>query len=395
MGKADEAVAVATGPVEVLYSSGGKGKAKNNSLFAALATRIVHELADFNPRDDLGDLTELTASVKQEGILCNLIVRPRKGGPEGHYDLVAGHRRLKVAKALGMEVVPCTIRTDLDREGDALAVALAGNDDGARTALTLIELGRAFQKLAKQEKLSRAEIAKRTGYNSKKVERALLVVDEGSDSLVKAVQSGTMSGRAAVATVSVLKDTDKKLRDSIEEAVMEQAKSDSGITEQQVKQIAKDVVKEAGAESRPGTRANRQTGSAKVAALVAWKSPKVKQDDIQKLAQVYLNPSPADSQADMAKVAGMLAYVLYDRGDIGEAMEFCVDYVLVGDKLTLPESLGDSATLAEKKAYKSQLALIRAEADKIKPEVPEAEGTVVADIPVESGKKKKGRRKAA
>jgi ParB/RepB/Spo0J family partition protein len=65
-----------------------------------------------NPRKDFGDLTELTASIKEKGVLQPLIVRPHNGG----YVLVAGGRRFKAAKAAGLEKVPVTY-TDQDDIG--------------------------------------------------------------------------------------------------------------------------------------------------------------------------------------------------------------------------------------------------------------------------------------
>ena len=45
-----------------------------------------------NPRKDLGDLSELTESIKVNGIFQNLTVTPR---PEGGYTVIIGHRRFK------------------------------------------------------------------------------------------------------------------------------------------------------------------------------------------------------------------------------------------------------------------------------------------------------------
>lgn len=60
-----------------------------------------------NPRKDLGDLSELTASIKAKGILQNLTVVPK---PDiMGYLVVIGNRRLEAAKAAGLERLPCII----------------------------------------------------------------------------------------------------------------------------------------------------------------------------------------------------------------------------------------------------------------------------------------------
>ena len=58
-----------------------------------------------NPRKDLGDLTELAASIKENGVLQNLTVVPHEDG----YRVIIGHRRLEAAKLAGLTEVPCVI----------------------------------------------------------------------------------------------------------------------------------------------------------------------------------------------------------------------------------------------------------------------------------------------
>ena len=69
-----------------------------------------------NPRKDLGDLTELAASIKANGIMQNLTVVPGRtekiedGTQEKQFYLVViGNRRLEAAKMAGLEALPCVI----------------------------------------------------------------------------------------------------------------------------------------------------------------------------------------------------------------------------------------------------------------------------------------------
>jgi len=66
-----------------------------------------------NPRKDLGDLSELTESIKKNGIMQNLTVVKNEGGG---YTVIIGHRRLEAAKAAGVSEVPCAV-AELD-EGE-------------------------------------------------------------------------------------------------------------------------------------------------------------------------------------------------------------------------------------------------------------------------------------
>jgi ParB family chromosome partitioning protein len=71
------------------------------ALLIPVSTIIVRQ----NPRSDLGDLSDLQASIAYRGILNPLLVTNTQSGVE----LLGGHRRLQCAKALGLEAVPCRI----------------------------------------------------------------------------------------------------------------------------------------------------------------------------------------------------------------------------------------------------------------------------------------------
>ena len=67
-----------------------------------------------NPRKDLGDLQELTESIRENGILQNLTVTPWLGEVTGKvlentYKVIIGHRRLAAAKLAGLTHVPCVV----------------------------------------------------------------------------------------------------------------------------------------------------------------------------------------------------------------------------------------------------------------------------------------------
>jgi ParB family chromosome partitioning protein len=70
------------------------------------------------PRQTLGDLSELTASVRQKGILEPILVRP-KGG---RFEIIAGERRYRAAVEAGMAEVPCIVRETSDAETMELAL---------------------------------------------------------------------------------------------------------------------------------------------------------------------------------------------------------------------------------------------------------------------------------
>jgi ParB family chromosome partitioning protein len=70
------------------------------------------------PRQTLGDLTELTSSIREKGVLEPILVR--KVG--GRYEIVAGERRFRAAGKAGLSEIPCVVRETTDAEMMELAL---------------------------------------------------------------------------------------------------------------------------------------------------------------------------------------------------------------------------------------------------------------------------------
>ncbi|MEX2319603.1 MAG: ParB/RepB/Spo0J family partition protein, partial [Bauldia sp.] len=76
-----------------------------------------------NPRKAFGeaDLDDLTASVRERGVVQPLIVRPVPGAQDS-YEIVAGERRWRAAQRAGVHDVPVLIREASDKEALELAI---------------------------------------------------------------------------------------------------------------------------------------------------------------------------------------------------------------------------------------------------------------------------------
>ena len=125
-----------------------------------------------NPRKDLGDLTELTESIRKSGILQNLTVIQNK---DYSYTVIIGHRRLAAAKLAGLQTVPCVIAEM--SEDDQLATMLAENMQ--RSDLTVYEQAEGIQLLLDRS-FSITDIAEKTGFSESTIRRRtkLLVLDK-------------------------------------------------------------------------------------------------------------------------------------------------------------------------------------------------------------------------
>ena len=113
---------------------------------------------DYQPRENFADdgLDSLALSIKEHGILQPLIVNSEKGGI---YELIAGERRLRAAKKVGLLKVPIIIK-----EADNLKkFQLALIENVQREDLNSIELAKSFQKLINEFGMSHSDIAEKIG----------------------------------------------------------------------------------------------------------------------------------------------------------------------------------------------------------------------------------------
>lgn len=104
-------------------------------------------------RFDEAALEELAESIAQRGVIQPVIVTPLAGG---RYRLVAGERRWRAAQKARVHVIPALVRNLEPRE--VMAIALIENLQ--REDLNPVEEGRAYHRLAEDEGMSQAEIAK-------------------------------------------------------------------------------------------------------------------------------------------------------------------------------------------------------------------------------------------
>lgn len=111
----------------------------------------------FQPRNNFSDeaLEALTESVRQEGVLMPILLRPSGDG----FELIAGERRWRASQAAGLKEIPAVVRSVSDLQ--ALELAIIENEQ--RDDLTAIESGRAYQRMIEEFGCTQLQVAEKIG----------------------------------------------------------------------------------------------------------------------------------------------------------------------------------------------------------------------------------------
>jgi ParB family transcriptional regulator, chromosome partitioning protein len=132
------------------------------------------------------ELQDLTASIREHGVLQPLIVTP--GDMQGRYILIAGERRLQAARLAGLASVPVLVRQATDQQRLELAII----ENVQRSDLSALEQAEAYRQLAEDFELSHEEIAARVGKSRVAVTNTLRLLK-----LPDAVKNALIEGRVS------------------------------------------------------------------------------------------------------------------------------------------------------------------------------------------------------
>jgi ParB family chromosome partitioning protein len=138
----------------------------------------------YQPRKSFGDvkLKELTASIQEKGVIQPILVQ--KSGMK--YELIAGERRLRASRALGLRTIPAIIKNVQGKE--SLELALIENIQ--REELNPIEEANAYQLLISEFGITQEEVGKRVSRNRSTITNTLRLLK-----LPKEIQNDIVDGR--------------------------------------------------------------------------------------------------------------------------------------------------------------------------------------------------------
>ena len=166
---------------------------------------LAIELIDRNPYQTRSafkqeELEELSRSIKVQGVLQPVMVRP---GAEGRFILILGERRLRASMMAGMATIPVMVK----RVSEQQAAEMTLVENLQRQDLNCIEQARAFANLSTQFKMTQDEIGVRAGASRETVSNYMRLLN-----LPESVIGALLTGKLTYSHARVL----LQLRDHIE-----------------------------------------------------------------------------------------------------------------------------------------------------------------------------------
>lgn len=184
------------------FKNSKKDQDMNQDKFREIAVSKIRENPN-NPRSEIGSVEDLKASINANGLLQNITVRPLD---DGTFEVIAGSRRYKACRELGMQKVPCTI-IEADAE---TAYTLATTENIVRENMNAVDEANAVAKLFAQGK-TRTEIGAMFGKSARWAEGRRRITELG-DKAMKYLAAGKINlGHAEILTMCNPEDVEKWL----------------------------------------------------------------------------------------------------------------------------------------------------------------------------------------
>ncbi len=176
------------------------------------------------PRQTMGDLSELIASINEKGVLEPLIVRARGG----RFQIVAGERRYQAAVQAGLHELPVVVR-DAD-DSELVEIALVENIQ--RKDLTAFEEAEAMQSLADHNGYTHEDLARKLG-KSRTAVTETLALQKMPEEVKNLCRLADISSKSLLLEIVRQSDPQKML------ALVERLAREGGATREKVREQTK------------------------------------------------------------------------------------------------------------------------------------------------------------
>lgn len=183
----------------LLKSSESLDPVEEGDRLRTLAVDLMQR-GQYQPRTDMDQeaLDDLADSIKAQGLIQPILVRPLKGRKK--YEIIAGERRWRAAQAAGLHEVPVVIREVADQT--AMCMALIENIQ--REDLNPLEEAQALQRLLDEFQMTHEGIAEAVGRSRSSVSNLLRLL-ELDNKVKKFIQSRELEMGHARALLSLSK----------------------------------------------------------------------------------------------------------------------------------------------------------------------------------------------
>ena len=171
---------------------------KSNNTNKLLIKDIVRNKLQPRKFFDKESLHELTTSIKQQGVIQPIIVRPDKS-TKGKYEIIAGERRWLASQNAGLHEVPVVVLNNID---DVKSLEFAIVENVQRQDLNAIEEAKSYQKLINDFNYDQEKISKFIGKSRSYIANSLRLLSLPVD-VLSMVEQGTLSAGHARSLVGL------------------------------------------------------------------------------------------------------------------------------------------------------------------------------------------------
>lgn len=170
----------------------------------------------YQPRREFSedDLADLAASLRENGLLQPIVVRPAPGSDGRKWEIVAGERRWRASTSLGWTEIPAVIR-DVD---DKTLLVLALVENLQRSQLSPLEEAEGYERLASEFSLTQQQVADVVGKDRSTVANSVRLL-QLPPSVRQLLREGQLSAGHARALLGL--DSDRRMADVARQAVEE------------------------------------------------------------------------------------------------------------------------------------------------------------------------------
>ena len=232
---------------------------------------------------DEDKLQELAASIEEHGLIQPVVLRKVKRG----YEIVAGERRWRAARIIGIREIPCIVKELSDEENMLLAII----ENMQREDLNPIEEAEGISQMIDAYGLTQEQVSKSVGKSRPYIANSLRLLTLAAP-VRRYVSEGELSAGHARA-LAVIKDEEKQI--SLAEAAVKQ-----GLSVRQIEKLAQET----------------KTGRTKKKANTAAKSPDVRrvEEDLKEVLGTKVNLNQKGKK-------GKIEIEFYSREDLERLIE--------------------------------------------------------------------------